>query len=138
MASAPESVNFEPLVSRNLIREKIRNALRLFAGRGRRFSVVDLGNGAGVLPSNIEKAMQSVHSPDYRPLKLEELISLAKFLGAPFASIYLELAGLGAFELMDGQQPLPRVLDACASPSDETTTEKRKRLLRELTALEEE
>jgi hypothetical protein len=49
----------------------------------------------------------------------------------------LEPMGFGAFELMDGQAPLPRMLDACASPSDETVTEKRRRLIRELGALED-
>jgi hypothetical protein len=81
--------------------------------------------------------MSFIDDENYRPLSLENVASLAKFLGASFASIYLELSGLGAFELADGQPPLPRMLDACASPSDETTTEKRRRLIRELASLEE-
>lgn len=135
MASCPQSADFEPLVSRNSVREKMRDALQLFAGRGRRFSVVELGLGAGVDPKNIERAMRPVDAGDYRPLKHEELASIAKFLKAPFASAYLELSGLGAFELMDGQIPLPKVL-ATAS-ADEPAAEERKRLIRRLAELED-
>jgi hypothetical protein len=132
------SVNIPLLVSRNLVREKLRDALRLYVGRGRRYSVKELSNATGVPDRCIEAAKCDPDDPDYRPLTLENLASLSSFLGAPFASTYLELSGLGAFELMDGQPPLPKMLDACASPSDETTTEKRRRLIRELAALEEE
>lgn len=134
MACCPQSADFEPLVSRNLIREKIRDALRLFAGRGRRFSVVELGVGAGVEPKEIERAMRPIDAADYRALKHEELASVAKFLGAPFASHYLEASGLGAFELMDGQIPLPKVLTAEAP---ESAPEERRRLIRRLAELEE-
>jgi hypothetical protein len=137
MASLPISANDSLLVSRSSVRERIKDALRLYVGRGRRYSVKELSNGTGVPDRMIESAMCAVDDPDYRPLTLENLLSIAKFLGPTFASVYLELAGLGAFELMEGQPPLPRVLDACASPSDETTTEKRRRLIRELAALED-
>lgn len=65
----------------------------------------------------IECALCEPDDPEYRPLKLEELASLTKFLGAPFASAFLEPCGLGAFELMDGQPPLPRTLDPCKQPA---------------------
>jgi hypothetical protein len=142
MASAVQSVNFgaddvhslEPLVSRNAIREKIRDALRLYVGRGRRYSVRDLSSGAGVPTRAIEAAMCPIDDENYRPLTLENLISIAKFLKAPFASIYLELAGLGAFELMDGQIPLPKVLATADAPDP---AEERKRLIRRLAELED-
>lgn len=137
MASLPISANDLLLVSRNLAREKLRSALRLYVGRGRRYSVKELSNGCGVPDRMIESAMCDPDDPDYRPLALENLLSISSFLGPAFTSSFLELAGLGAFELGD-QQPLPRVLDSCASPSDETTTEKRRRLIRELAALEDD
>ena len=130
-----ESRNPELLVSRNAIREKLRDALRLHVGRGRRYSVKELSNATGVADRLIESAMCEADNPDYRPLAHEALASIAKFLGAPFASAYLELSGLGAFELMDGQIPLPKVLtcaDAPESPADE-----RKRLIRRLAELED-
>ena len=134
MASRSDSADNSLLVSRNFIREKMRDALRLFVGRGRRYSVKELANATGVADRVIESAVCDVDSEDYRPLSHEALASIAKFLGAPFASIYLELSGLGAFELMDGQIPLPKVLVSADGP--ESTEDERKRLIRRLAELE--
>ncbi|MES2752781.1 MAG: hypothetical protein V4661_15540 [Pseudomonadota bacterium] len=135
MASAPDSANFTPLVSRNAIREAQRDALRLYVGRGRRFTVKQLSNGAGIPDRLIECAMCEPDSPDFRPLSLEALASITKFLGVSFASAYLELSGLGAFELMDGQIPLPKVLATAEATPD--IAEERKRLIRRLAEIEE-
>lgn len=132
MNGSTSTANIEPIVSRNSIREAHRRALRLFVGRGRRYSVKELANGSGVPDRVIECAMCDVDSEDYRPLPHEALSSITKFLGASFASIWLESCGLGAFELMDGQIPLPKVL-APATP-DETQREKITRLSNELSA----
>jgi hypothetical protein len=128
------SVNDSLLVSRNSVREKLRDALKLYVGRGRRYSVKELSNATGVPDRCIEAAKCDPDDPDYRPLTLENLASLSSFLGAPFASTYLELSGLGAFELMDGQPPLPNVLTS--APAQEDTVEERKRLIRRLAELE--
>ena len=128
------SANISLLVSRTAVREKMRDAMRLYVGRGRRYSVKELSNGTGVADRLIESAMCEVDSPDYRPLAHEALASIATFLGAPFASHYLELSGLGAFELMDGQIPLPKVL--ASAPPPECVAEERKRLIRRLAELE--
>lgn len=132
--NAPCAANFGTIVSRNSAREKVRDALRLYVGRGRRYSVKELSNGTGVPDRKIECAMCDVDSTDYRPLQHEELLSIAKFLGAPFASVYLELCGLGAFELADGQIPLPKVLASADQPED--TAEERRRLIARLAELE--
>jgi hypothetical protein len=142
MASAAPSVNFgaedvhnlEPLVSREEIREKIRKALNLHVGRGRRYSVEDLSVGAGVQKRVIQAALAPINDENYRPLTLENLASISKFLKAPFVSHYLELSGLGAFELMEGA-PLPEVF-VPTTPRDETPEEERKRLIRRLAELE--
>jgi hypothetical protein len=136
MASTCQSADIPLLVSRNLVREKISDALKLYVGRGRRYSVKELSNATGVPDRSIEAAKCEADDPDYRPLTLENLASLAKFLGAPFASAYLELCGLGAFELMDGQIPLPKVLAAADAP--ESPSEERKRLIRRLAQLEDD
>lgn len=144
MASTIRSVNFgesdvhtpEPLVSREEIREKVRKALNLYVGRGRRFSVDELSAGAGVPKRCVQAATTLITDENYRPLSLENLASIGKFLGAPFVSAVLEPCGLGAFEL-SGQIPLPNVL-AAADTSKESTEEKRRRLLRELMDLEGE
>jgi hypothetical protein len=142
MASLAHSVNFddsivhkpELLVSRSAIRERQRAALRLHIGRGRRFSVKDASDGSGVSERAIEAAMCFIDDENYRPLALENVASLAKFLGASFVSHYLELSGLGAFELADGQPPLPKVLSS--APAQEDVSEERKRLIRRLAELE--
>jgi hypothetical protein len=141
MASVARAVNFdesdvhapEPLVSRAEIREKVRKALNLYVGRGRRYSVEELSAGAGVSKRLIQAAMTLIHDENYRPLTLENLWSIAKFLGAPFTSQLLELAGLGAFEL-SGQPPLPKVL--ASAPNDECPEDERRRLIRRLAELE--
>jgi hypothetical protein len=134
VASLPISANDSLLVSRNSIREKLRDALRLHVGRGRRYSVKQLSNGSGVPDRMIESAMCEPDDPDYRPLTLENLLSIAKFLRAPFASAILELADLGAFELMEGQRPLPHVLTS--ADRDESPEDERKRLVSRLAELE--
>jgi hypothetical protein len=134
MASLPISANDSLLVSRNAVREKLRDTLRLYVGRGRRYSVKELSNATGVPDRMIESAMCAVDDPDYRPLTLENLLSITSFLSAPFASAFLELSGLGAFELMDGQPPLPRVL--ASAPTQEDEAEERKRLIRRLAELD--
>ncbi len=143
MASSVHAVNFasngvhktELLVSRNAIREKLRNALRLQIGRSRRYSVAEAAEGSGVPARQIEAAMCFVDDENYRPLSLENQASLTSFLGPSFASAYLELSGLGAFELMDGQIPLPKVLATAEATPD--IAEERKRLIRRLAELEE-
>jgi hypothetical protein len=132
--NAPLSANFGTIISRNAIRERVRDALRLYVGRGRRYSVKELSNGTGVADRLIESAMCDPDSADYRPLSLEALASIAKFLGAPFVSAFLELSDLGAFELADGQIPLPKVLSAVDPQED--IAEERKRLIRRLAELE--
>jgi hypothetical protein len=142
MASSIHAVNFdesdvhklELLVPRHTIREGQRGALRLHVGRGRRFSVKQASEGSGVPERQIEAAVCPIDDENYRPLSQENLASLAKFLGATFVSHYLELSGLGAFELMDGQPPLPKVL--ASAPAQEDTTEERRRLIRRLAELE--
>ena len=132
------SANFGPLISRNCIGETIRNALHLHVGRGRRYTVKSLSEATGVPERCIEAAKCEPFDPEYRPLKLEDLASIAKFLRAPFASAILEPCGLGAFELMDAQPPLPRTLTADSAKPAETPREKVERLQRELfNAIEE-
>jgi hypothetical protein len=142
MASTATAVNFdepcvhkpELLVSRSAIREKQRSALRLHIGRGRRFSVNEASEGSGVPARAIEAAMCFIDDENHRPLSQENFASLCKFLGASFASACLEVSGLGAFELMDGQPPLPRVL--ARADTQEDAAEERKRLIRRLAELE--
>jgi hypothetical protein len=125
------AAHLDPLVSRNLGYERLTFALKLYCGRGRRFTVREVAQGSGVPERAIECAMYQPHQAEFRPIRLEYLLSLNKFLGAAFASVYLEPSGLGAFELMDAQ-PLPSVLNADSAKPAETPREKVERLQTEL------
>src|SRR6185437_6257593 len=122
-----ESRNGELLVSRTAWRDSVRKALCLYVGRGRRYTVKELSNATGVPDRIIECAKLDPDDPDYRPLREENLASVGKFLGASFVSLWLEPLELGAFELADGQIPLPKVLSS--APASEDVADERKRLI---------
>lgn len=97
--SADTSANLTPLVSRSAAGEAFRLALRLFIGRGRRYSVKQASNGSGVKDRLIECAMEHPDSGEHRPPGLDTVLSLAAFLGPEFTCEWLALAGQGAFWL---------------------------------------
>jgi hypothetical protein len=103
--SNQQSADFSPLVSRSAARSAIRDALRLYVGRGRRYSVKQLSNATGVPDRLIECAMADVDSTEYRPLAYECLFSIALFLGSDFTSEWLKLARQAAFDLPDEDLP---------------------------------
>lgn len=117
--SADNSANFQPLVSRERIGNAQGAALRLFVGRGRRYSVKQLANGSGIKDRVIESAMCAVDSPDYRPLSQEALASIGLFLGARFTNEWIALMGQGAFDLPDGE---PDPGELAADNSDDNAT----------------
>ncbi|MGN7930282.1 hypothetical protein [Sphingopyxis sp. 22461] len=119
--SSDNSANFQPLVSRERIGNAQGAALRLFVGRGRRYSVKQLANGSGIKDRVIESAMCAVESPDYRPLSQEALASIGLFLGATFTNEWIGLMGQGAFDLPD-EEPDPGALAADNSDDNATVT----------------
>lgn len=111
------SANLSPLVSRERVGNVVGDALRLYVGRGRRYSVKQLSNATGVKDRVIECAMCDPASVDFRPLSLDALMSIAGFLGADFTNEWLSLAGQGAFDLPDDETP-PGMRMACDSADD--------------------
>lgn len=99
------AARFPLLVSREQARNKMADALRLFVGRGRRYSVKQLSNATGVPDWQINAAMIDGGSTDNRPLPPESQLSIAKFLGAEFTSEWLGLAGQAAFDIPDDDTP---------------------------------
>lgn len=99
--SHPAAADNSLLVSREQARNKIGSALRLFVGRGRRYSVKQLSNGTGVPDWQINAALIDGGSTDNRPLPPEALLSVMLFLGADFTNEWMPLARQGAFELPD-------------------------------------
>lgn len=104
------SANMSPIVSREHVGNVIGNAMRLYVGRGRRYSVKQLSNATGVKDRVIECAMTDAGSLDYRPLPLEALLSIAGFLGSDFTSEALAIVGQGAFDLPDDGDPDPTAM----------------------------
>jgi hypothetical protein len=119
---ADGSADFPLLVSRNAAREAVGEALRLFVGRGKRFSVKQLANGTGVKDRVIECAMARPDDPDCRPLKICELLSIASFLGPVFTSEIIKLAMQGAFTLPDTDDTPPGEIAADNSDDNATLT----------------
>jgi hypothetical protein len=98
----------EPNVSRNEIDEAIHDAIRLFVGRGRRYSVKQLARGSGVPARMIESIMAPLDNSEFRPLARDHFWSIAAFLRAPFMNELLpKLAHMGAFDLPDEELPAP-------------------------------
>ncbi len=99
----PTSADFPLLVSRSAANDAIRDALRLYVGRGRRVTVKQLSNGTGVKDRVIECAMYEADNPEHRPLRPEALLSLCWFLGATFTSEILRSIGQAAFDLPEDE-----------------------------------
>jgi hypothetical protein len=86
------AADFPPLVSREQARNAVADALRLFVGRGRRYSVKELANATGIPDWQINTALIRGDHPDNRPLPPEALVSIASFLGPVFTNKWLGLA----------------------------------------------
>lgn len=112
------AADFEPLISRELAGNTIDAALRLFVGRGRRYSVGQLASATGVKERVIESAMGK--GSEYRPLPIEAMLSITLFLGSRFTNEVLRIARQGAYDLPDDRDPdLSRV--AAESVEDAAT-----------------
>ena len=96
--SDDSSALFPLLVSREQAENKLGETLRLYVGRGRRYSVKQLSNATGVKDRAIECAMHPSGTVDYRPLNLGQILSLMKFLGTDFTNELLSLVDQVAIE----------------------------------------
>src|SRR4051812_14809303 len=99
MTHRDESAGNPLLISRSAANETFRDALRLFVGRGKRFSVKQVSNATGIKDRMLESFMAVVDSTDFRKPDLEEVLTLAQFLGPRFTSELLVPTEQGAFWL---------------------------------------
>jgi len=97
------AANFPLLVSSAQARGSIARQLRLYVGRGRRYSVKELANATGVRDWMINQALIPDDDPKHRPLTHEALQSIGKFLGADFLNGCLAHCGVGVFDLPDAE-----------------------------------
>lgn len=114
------SANLPPLISRERGHDAVRDALRLFIGRGRRYSVKQVSNATGVKDRVIECAMTLAADPECRPIHISDLLSIAGFLGPEFTTEWLLLAQQAAVALPDADEPGPGQL--AADVTDDTAT----------------
>lgn len=96
------SADLPLLVSREQGENAFADAMRLYVGRGRRYSVKQLSNGTGVKDRLIECAMCASGTVDFRPLNMGAQLSIMKFLGPDFTSEWIKLAGQVAFHKPEG------------------------------------
>jgi hypothetical protein len=118
--SDQQSADFGALISREQAENAFADALRLFVGRRRRYSVDQLAKGSGV-PKRLIECFRGypANHPDFRPLHFGHMLSLVRFLGADFTNEWLSLAGQGAFDLPD-EEPDPG--DLAADTTDDAAT----------------
>lgn len=94
------AAEFTLLVSREHAENKLADAIRLFVGARRRFSVEQLAKGIGLPPNSKGKHGKPIYDfisypsghPDHRPLHLGIVLSITKFLGPEFTNEWLALA----------------------------------------------
>lgn len=92
------SVGIEALISRTEAGAAEARALRLFIGRGRRYSAKQAAIGSGVKERSIEAAMVGPDSSEWRPLTTGMLHSMIKFLGPDFMTEWLKPTGIAAHD----------------------------------------
>lgn len=99
MPDRNNSANLPLLISRSAANTIFRDAVRLFVGRGKRFSVKQVSIGTGISARMIESFMAPVDSSDFRKPDLEEVLTLVSFFGSDFTSEMIAPAGQAAFDL---------------------------------------
>ena len=95
--TASPSANIELVYSRAKIAAVMTEVLRLFVGRGRKWSVVALCQASGVAERQIESAKREIGDIEHRHLKAEEIASILSVLGVPAQNLYLAHMGTSAF-----------------------------------------
>ena len=98
--SGGKSADKTPIVPRTKLDLAVHDMLRLFVGRGKRWSVVDLEAASGVAARAIECARCEPGDPEHRPLDREQLFSVMSALGSIAQSVILSrLMGTAAHDV---------------------------------------
>ena len=120
--SETSAAKIDSLISSTEARALIRQQMRLFMGRGRRYSVAAISQGTGIPLWQLNQAMIDPQDVKHRPLPPESFLSLVLFLGADFLQPIAARCGLGVFD-----QP---ALDACPRAMAADNTEDNATLVR--------
>lgn len=91
-----------PLVSHEQLENAFWKALRMFVGRGKRYSASEISIGAGVHRRTLDCYRgYPIGHPDWRPLNTEQKFSIASFVGADLTSEWIRFMGQEAVDLPD-------------------------------------
>jgi hypothetical protein len=112
MSDRQNSAGDNTIVSRNAARDRFASALRLYVGRGRRYTAKEMERGTGIPARMIEAFTVDYGLTEHRTPRIEQLLSLAKFLGPEFTTEWLGLSEQGAFWLPDTDDQPPGALAA--------------------------
>jgi hypothetical protein len=124
--SVSNSADNVRLVSRNAVGEEFAKALRLYVGRGRRYSVKQLSNATGVPDRLIETYMTNPESTEARKIALEDVLSIATFLGAEFTNEWLPKLARQVASDVPNDDGSEEVLDDLAEAAAEVEAEVRR------------
>lgn len=122
MTDGANSAGEQLIVSRSAARERLVRALRLYVGRGKRYSAKEMERGTGIKARMIEAFMADPVDAEHRSPRIEQLMSLAAFLGPEFTTMWLETAGQGAFWIPDADDTPPGALAADNAEDNATLT----------------
>lgn len=90
------------LVSHEQVENHFWKALRLFVGRGKRFSADEVATGAGVHRRTLDCYRgYPVGHVDHRPLDLGQKFSIASFVGPDLTTAWLQPIGQVAYAIPD-------------------------------------
>lgn len=103
--TANPSAGIEPNVARTDAYGAFGKALRLYVGRGCRYSYKDLQRKSGVCARMIEAYRYSPGHEEWRAAPFEDILSLSGAIGPEFTADWLRLTGQGAFWLPEGDVP---------------------------------
>ena len=92
-----KSVSNDALISPDRASEAVAQTLRLFIGRGRKFSVEDVAEGTGIPARTLRSYIAT--GEERRAPSGDTLLVLSHFLGRDFSSRLLGNIGQGTFDL---------------------------------------
>lgn len=112
MSQRNGSAGIEPNVSRSAAYSAFGRALRLYVGRGCRYSYKELQQKSGVAARMIEAYRYATDHEEWRPAPFEDVLSLSGAIGPEFTADWLSLSAQGAFWLPETDDTPPGALAA--------------------------
>lgn len=117
-----QSADFGLLVSHEQLNNAFWRALRMFVGRGKRFSADEVSKQTGVHRRSLDSYRgYPIGHPDHRPLDYNQKFSIASYIGADLTTEWIGFMGQAAYMLPD-IEPDPGELAADNADDNATIT----------------